>query len=377
MPEGPEGETPAGHDLFLVRHGATAWSRAGRHTGRTDVPLLEEGRDQARALAPVLAAHRFSLVLTSPLLRAKETCALAGLGDRAQVTDDLVEWDYGDYEGLTTDEIRLERPGWTLWADGVPGGETVGAVGRRADRVIEAARAAAGTPSASRTGTSCGRWRPAGRGSPPSAAGSSPSTPPRSACSAGNGRCRCSCVGTSQARRASGQRPAGGGGRRRAPGLVDHVGEREGLQMGAHALADLGPHGEQDALALVVAGPARVGLPEVARHDGAVDGRDDLGEGDVLGRPRQHVAAPDATLGAHEAGPLQGEQDLLQVGLGKSRAVGDVAHRGRRALGTAQGEGEQGPAGIVATRGHLHASMLPGGAAGTAPRRLRPVGCSP
>jgi broad specificity phosphatase PhoE len=144
VPEGPEGQTPAGHDLFLVRHGATAWSRAGRHTGRTDVPLLEEGRDPTQALATVLAAPRFSLVLTSPLLRAKETCALAGLGDRAQVTDDLVEWDYGDYEGLTTDEIRLERPGWTLWADGVPGGETVGAVGRRADRVIEAARAAAG-----------------------------------------------------------------------------------------------------------------------------------------------------------------------------------------------------------------------------------------
>jgi broad specificity phosphatase PhoE len=123
-----------------VRHGATAWSRSGQHTGLTDIPLLDDGRAEARALAPVLAAHRFSLVLTSPLSRAAETCALAGLGDRAEVTDDLLEWDYGDYEGRTTDEIRLERPGWDLWVDGAPGGETVGAVGRRADRVIEAAR---------------------------------------------------------------------------------------------------------------------------------------------------------------------------------------------------------------------------------------------
>jgi broad specificity phosphatase PhoE len=132
--------TPSRHELFLVRHGATAWSRSGQHTGLTDIPLLDDGREEARALAPVLATHRFSLVLTSPLSRATETCALAGLGDRAEVTDDLLEWDYGDYEGRTTDEIRVERPGWDLWVDGAPGGETVGAVGRRADRVIEAAR---------------------------------------------------------------------------------------------------------------------------------------------------------------------------------------------------------------------------------------------
>jgi len=140
----PEVATPPRHELFLVRHGQTAWSRAGRHTGRTDVPLEEEGREEARSLAPLLAAHPFSLVLTSPLARAEETCDLAGFQDRAQPTADLLEWDYGDYEGRTTDEIRLERPGWSLWVDGVPGGETVGEVGRRADRVIEAARAAAG-----------------------------------------------------------------------------------------------------------------------------------------------------------------------------------------------------------------------------------------
>jgi broad specificity phosphatase PhoE len=139
-----EGVTPARHQLFLVRHGETAWSRAGQHTGRTDIPLLDEGREEARSLAPVLARYYFSLVLSSPLSRATETCELAGLGGRAQGTDDLLEWDYGAYEGRTTDEIRSERPGWSLWVDGVPKGETVGAVGRRVDRVIEAARAAGG-----------------------------------------------------------------------------------------------------------------------------------------------------------------------------------------------------------------------------------------
>jgi broad specificity phosphatase PhoE len=125
--------------MFLVRHGQTAWSRSGQHTGRTDVALLPEGRLEAAALAPHLAEHTFALVLSSPLSRAAETCVLAGLGDRAVLTDDLLEWDYGEYEGLTTDQIREEQPGWTLFADGVPGGETAGEVGRRVDRVIEAA----------------------------------------------------------------------------------------------------------------------------------------------------------------------------------------------------------------------------------------------
>jgi len=137
-------QTSSRHNLFLVRHGATAWNRAGQHTGRTDVPLLDAGREEARSLAPVLARHQFSLVLTSPLSRAEETCALAGLGERAEVVGDLMEWDYGDYEGKTTADIRLDRPGWSLWADGVPGGETIGEVGRRADRVIERALATVG-----------------------------------------------------------------------------------------------------------------------------------------------------------------------------------------------------------------------------------------
>ncbi len=130
--------------LVLARHGATEWSQSGRHTGRTDVPLVAEGRAQAERMGLVLGAMPFALVLTSPLARARDTCVLAGFGDRAETCDELLEWDYGDYEGRTTEEIRTERPGWSLWADGVPGGEAAGAVGRRVDRVIERARAQAG-----------------------------------------------------------------------------------------------------------------------------------------------------------------------------------------------------------------------------------------
>ena len=126
--------------LVVVRHGETEWSEEGRHTGRTDVPLDDHGREQARGLAGALATRDFSLVLVSPLSRATETCALAGFADRAVPTEDLLEWDYGDYDGRTTDDIRGERPGWTLWADGVRGAETAASVGRRADRVIERAR---------------------------------------------------------------------------------------------------------------------------------------------------------------------------------------------------------------------------------------------
>src|SRR6266567_2277278 len=123
-------------DVVLVRHGATEWSDGGRHTGRTDVALTDAGRAAARALRVGLTGWRFALVLTSPLGRARETCLQAGLGERAEVDPDLVEWDYGEYEGRTTPEIRVEKPGWTLWHDGVPGGETSFDVGVRVDRVI-------------------------------------------------------------------------------------------------------------------------------------------------------------------------------------------------------------------------------------------------
>lgn len=128
--------------MILVRHGETEWSRARRHTGRTDVPLTEAGRAEARRLAGRLASRRFERVLTSPLSRASETCRLAGLGGAAERRPELVEWDYGDYEGRTTRDIRAGRPGWLLWRDGCPGGETPEDVGARVAPVVaELARA--------------------------------------------------------------------------------------------------------------------------------------------------------------------------------------------------------------------------------------------
>ena len=130
--------------VTLVRHGETEWSRDGRHTGRTDVPLTEHGREQAEAVGAALRDRDFALVLTSPLGRALDTCRLVGFGDRAEQRNDLMEWDYGAYEGRTTSEIREERPGWDLWRDGVPEGETIGQVGERVDRVLDEVRAADG-----------------------------------------------------------------------------------------------------------------------------------------------------------------------------------------------------------------------------------------
>ncbi|HUC38038.1 MAG TPA: histidine phosphatase family protein [Acidimicrobiales bacterium] len=127
--------------MVVVRHGTTAWSRAGRHTGRTDVPLLTDGEQEAELIGRRLQGHSFARVLTSPSSRARDTCALAGFGDQAQVCEDLAEWDYGAYEGLTTAQIRAERPGWQLWIDGVVGGETLEELSRRADKVVARARA--------------------------------------------------------------------------------------------------------------------------------------------------------------------------------------------------------------------------------------------
>jgi broad specificity phosphatase PhoE len=123
-------------EIVLVRHGETEWSRAGKHTGRTDIPLTEQGKREAAAIGAVLGERRFGIVLTSPLGRAEETCRLAGYGDRAVRSPDLMEWDYGAYEGVTTAAIRKTRPGWTLWHDGVPDGETAADVGARADRAL-------------------------------------------------------------------------------------------------------------------------------------------------------------------------------------------------------------------------------------------------
>jgi probable phosphoglycerate mutase len=131
-------------EVWLIRHAETAWSKAGRHTGRTDIPLTDEGRAHAATLPERLGGHRFAAIFVSPLARARETARLAGLDDAAQVRDDLLEYDYGDYEGITTDAIRETRPGWYLWRDGAPGGEQPDDVGARADRVIAEALAVDG-----------------------------------------------------------------------------------------------------------------------------------------------------------------------------------------------------------------------------------------
>ncbi|MFJ5553211.1 histidine phosphatase family protein [Streptomyces sp. NPDC093225] len=133
--------------ILLARHGQTAWSLSGKHTGRTDVPLLEEGRRGAKLLGARLARGPWAglpdvEVRTSPLVRASESCELAGFGDRAEPWDVLMEWDYGAYEGMTPAEIQAVRPGWLIWRDGVPEGEAVAEISARADQVVEWARSA-------------------------------------------------------------------------------------------------------------------------------------------------------------------------------------------------------------------------------------------
>jgi broad specificity phosphatase PhoE len=122
--------------ILLVRHGETEWSASGQHTSRTDLPLVEAGREQARALAPALRGRTFTRVLSSPLKRALETCELTGFGGAVELREELQEWDYGEYEGLTTPQIREQRPEWNLWLDGCPGGESPDQVCARADRLL-------------------------------------------------------------------------------------------------------------------------------------------------------------------------------------------------------------------------------------------------
>jgi probable phosphoglycerate mutase len=157
---GPSGSGRA--EIVLVRHGETEWSLSGRHTSHTDLPLTDRGRDRARALASRFAGRSFSLVLCSPLLRARETCELAGLGEQMELCDDLHEWDYGEYEGLTTPQIREQDPGWVLWRDGCPGGEQPSQVAERADRALARLRSAGGEAIAFAHGhilrVSAARW---------------------------------------------------------------------------------------------------------------------------------------------------------------------------------------------------------------------------
>jgi len=130
--------------VYLLRHGETEWSLNGRHTGVTDIPLTENGRNLARQLQPILAREKFVTVFTSPLQRARDTCDLAGLGTLASIDRDLMEWNYGEYEGLTTDQIRQTRPDWSVFRDGCPGGESPPEVSVRADRIVSRVRAVDG-----------------------------------------------------------------------------------------------------------------------------------------------------------------------------------------------------------------------------------------
>ncbi|HSF59074.1 MAG TPA: histidine phosphatase family protein [Candidatus Binatia bacterium] len=130
--------------VYLARHGETEWSLSGQHTGITDIALTENGRNLAKRLAPVLAAERFALVLTSPLERARKTCELAGLGAHAEIDRDLMEWNYGEYEGLTPKQIDAQAPGWMIFTDGCPGGESPAQVSARADRLVARVRSVEG-----------------------------------------------------------------------------------------------------------------------------------------------------------------------------------------------------------------------------------------
>jgi|SRR5665213_630254 len=134
----------AAGELWLIRHGETKWSLSGAHTGRTDLPLTPEGEAQARGIPARLEGHKFALVLTSPLQRARRTSELAGFGAAEQIEPNLQEWDYGAYEGRTSEDIQRERPGWSLFRDGVPDGETIDEVAVRAEAVIHRALAADG-----------------------------------------------------------------------------------------------------------------------------------------------------------------------------------------------------------------------------------------
>ena len=127
--------------IYLARHGETAWSLSGQHTGKTDLPLTPKGEENARRLGTRLHGRKFVKVFTSPLQRASRTCELAGFGEVAKTDPDLMEWNYGEYEGLTTEQIHAQRPGWQLFRDGAPGGESPAQAGARADRVVSRLRA--------------------------------------------------------------------------------------------------------------------------------------------------------------------------------------------------------------------------------------------
>lgn len=140
----PDRDEAGRPEAWLIRHGETEWSRSGKHTGRSDIPLTDLGREQARAVAACLEGEAFARVVSSPMSRALDTARLAGYADRVEVDPDLCEWNYGEYEGITTPDIRKTVAGWTVWTHPVPGGESADEVGRRVDRVIERIRTVEG-----------------------------------------------------------------------------------------------------------------------------------------------------------------------------------------------------------------------------------------
>ena len=152
-------------NVFAIRHGETAWSLNGRHTGITDIPLTDNGQRLAERLRPVLAKEAFARVFVSPMQRARQTCELAGLGEAAVIDPDLTEWNYGEYEGLTPRQIHEKRSGWLIFRDGCPGGETPEQAGARVDRVIARARAVEGNVALLRTDTYSASSQRAGLGS--------------------------------------------------------------------------------------------------------------------------------------------------------------------------------------------------------------------
>ncbi len=324
------------------------------------------------ALAPSLSALSVRHRADQPAAPGPGDLSAGRTGRGGRRRPGPVEWDYGTYEGLTTAEIRrrarvgpLRRrcpgrgDGRRMWAAGSTG----------------SSHGSGPSPAmwpAWPTATCCGSWPPGGSGSrprpavpwrcarPPSASwagtASSRSWPwnrlrstPEPAPASRHGRRRGGCGKVSR---------RSGGGRDLALGPGHHVGQIERVEVGAHVLAQVGPDGEQHALSLVVAGPVLVGEPEVTGHDGPVDRGDDLGQGDLLGWPGQHVAAADPPLGTDQAGALQGQQDLLEVGLGQAGALGDVPDRGGALPVRVEGQRQQRPAGIVTSSRYLHVPML-------------------
>jgi broad specificity phosphatase PhoE len=130
--------------IYLIRHGETEWAKNGRHTGRTDIPLTDAGREQAGFLLPIFDDVKFARIFSSPLQRALETAKLAGLGSRVELDNELLEWDYGDYEGLTTKQIREQAPGWSIWTHPCPNGEMIEQISQRAERVVATLRSISG-----------------------------------------------------------------------------------------------------------------------------------------------------------------------------------------------------------------------------------------